>query len=215
MKNLFLFFAVSIISLSAFAGSDGEFIGYVKYSIKMEGEMSAQEKAQQPTEMTVSYSGPKSRLEIVTPMQTQVILGDASTKEQFILLDMMGKKIALKTTAEDLEKGMKEAPEIKVNVTEETKEIAGYKCKKAEVVIGEETNIFWVTDDIAVKDPNWSTPYKELTGVLMEYSMVQNEITITYTATEVKKKKLKSLIFTVPAGYEEMTVEQFQEIMGG
>ncbi|PLX01257.1 MAG: hypothetical protein C0594_13570, partial [Marinilabiliales bacterium] len=201
-----------MIAFSALAGKDKDkgFVGYVKYEIKTEGYLDAQEKAQQPTEMTISFSGPKARTEIVTPMQSQVLITNSEEKEMIILLDIMGNKVALTTGKEDFEKSKEEMPKTEVNITDETKEIAGYTCKKAEVITDGNTSVYWFTEDLKVDDPNWYTNYSEIKGVLLEYKIVTENFTQSYKAVEVKKKKRKDYLFEVPVGYKKMTAEEFQ-----
>jgi GLPGLI family protein len=223
MKNQIRLFVLLIALLPLVNTAVGQkkakpFEGVVTYTLSTEGrELDAQEKAQMPTEMKIFYKGNKTRMEQLTAMGNFVTISDGDDKTNMVLLDLMGQKIVLKSTKEDLEKTLKEAPETKINVTTETKTIAGYNCKKAEVIQGEKTNYVYFTDEIKVADPNWNTQYKDIKGIMMEYSQpTQDEqLTLKLTVKEVKKQKIKPDMFTVPEGYTEMKPEELKSLFGG
>lgn len=223
MKTLSSLISIFLITLMAFnsvwAGKEKDegFQGTITYSIKAEGEMDAQTKAQMPTEMKISYKGTLSRTEAITPMGSQVVITDKETKETIILLDIMGTKVAVKTTKEDYEKALEENPATSsTKLIEETKKIAGYNCKKAEISDGEDVVTVWYTEEIAIENPNWGNPdMKDIPGVLMEFSNTKDEITTIYTATEIKKAKIKDYLFKVPEGYQEMSPNELREMFGG
>ncbi|MBU0763446.1 MAG: hypothetical protein KJ607_01285 [Bacteroidetes bacterium] len=56
---------------------------------------------------------------------------------------------------------------------------------------------------------------KDIPGVLMEFSNTKDEITTIYTATEIKKAKIKDYLFKVPEGYQEMSPNELREMFGG
>ncbi|MBU0763445.1 MAG: hypothetical protein KJ607_01280 [Bacteroidetes bacterium] len=137
MKTLSSLISIFLITLMAFnsvwAGKEKDegFQGTITYSIKAEGEMDAQTKAQMPTEMKISYKGTLSRTEAITPMGSQVVITDKETKETIILLDIMGTKVAVKTTKEDYEKALEENPATSsTKLIEETKKLPDTTVKK-------------------------------------------------------------------------------------
>ncbi|WP_338378314.1 DUF4412 domain-containing protein [uncultured Flavobacterium sp.] len=93
-----------------------------------------------------------------------------------------------------------------------TKEIAGYKCYKATVTYQDDkTGEFYVTDDIKMTS---STKESKLKGFPLEMTIVTPESTLNLKATEVSKDLPKEA-FMVPEGFEKVTMEEFQEKMGG
>ncbi|HBS86955.1 MAG: hypothetical protein A2W91_01945 [Bacteroidetes bacterium GWF2_38_335] len=211
-----------ITAVVLFYNADAQkpFAGYIKYAISYEGEMDAQTKAMSPTEMKQFISGSKTRIEILTAMANQYVVSDGGTKEVLIMIDAMGQKFALKSTKEENEEQMAKMPKTEVKLLDETKEIVGYKCKKAEVTSTDEegkesTLTVFYTTDLAVGDINWSGQFNGIKGVLMEYSQEANGVTTTFTASEVKKEKVKDTQFTVPADYKILTKEEAMQMFGG
>lgn len=93
-----------------------------------------------------------------------------------------------------------------------TKEIAGYKCYKATVTYQDDkTGEFYVTDNIKMMS---SSKESKLKGFPLEMTIVTPEATLNLKATEVSKDLPKDA-FTVPEGFEKVTMEEFQEKMGG
>ena len=128
-------------------------------------------------------------------------------------MDMMGSKVAIKMNPKDEKKAKKEAKVLDIKYLDETKEIAGYKCKKAEITLEgeEETIIVYYTEEINTQETK--AQYKGLKGFPMSYEINTPEMKMVMTVKEVKKEKVSSAEFTVPAEYEEMTMEEFQAKM--
>ena len=60
-----------------------------------------------------------------------------------------------------------------IQKTDETKVIAGFNCKKAIISLpsSDETFTVYYTEDISLKHPNSTNPYKEIEGVLIEFEL--------------------------------------------
>jgi GLPGLI family protein len=145
-------------------------------------------------------------------------ISDLEKGSAIVLIDAMGMKIAVEQSKEDIEKNKAEAeiedPEI--NFVDETKEIAGYTCKKAEVKSGDEIIEVFYTDEIAVpKGMNDNSGFKGIEGVLMEYSVVQEGLIMIMTVKEIKKGKVNKGMFVIPDDYEVKTAEELGGMFGG
>ena len=215
MKKISVLVLLFVFAFAKFSHAQKAFEGQVSYDIEYLGEMDPATKAQAATEIIMYFKGSKSRMEQSTAMGKAIVITDNQTMEQIVLLDMLGNKWAIKSSKEETEKGLSEAPKAKVNVTEETKTIVGMNCKKAEVTVDEKTETFWFTSDISVDKPNWNMPWSEITGVLMEYIQSQGDITMKITAKEIKKSKLKDNLFTATSDYQVMSAEEFRSMFGG
>lgn len=94
---------------------------------------------------------------------------------------------------------------MEVKFTDETKEIAGYNCKSAEVkVLGDSVwtfNVFY-TDEINIKNVNGHTPFKPIKGVLMEYQLLSNNVLMKFTATKVIQEDIDASVLALDEDYE-------------
>ena len=179
-------------------------------------EMAAME-AMLPDEMTTIIKGDKSRLEQSMGMgMSSVTITDMKKGSGIVLMDMMGKKIAMEMTKDELEKmNKKKATEKKpeFKYTDETKEIAGYKCKKAIIVMegAGELEVYY-TEDLP---SGANKQFEGLKGFPLEYKIAQGPMKIKVSATSVKTEKVDKNLFEMPDGYDKMSFEEFQKQMGG
>ena len=95
-----------------------------------------------------------------------------------------------------------------------TKEIAGYKCKKAEAVLSSGTKIdVYYTDQLGYDNINWSNPYSELKGVLMEFQVEKYGLTMKLTAREVSTDKVDASEFEVKGDFKKIPIEEMEDML--
>lgn len=216
--TLSIFLLLSVLILNAQKkGNPSTFEGTIVYSIAPQGEVEPNIKAALPSEVRLTIKGPKSLIEMQSAYGKQSVISNSETKEQIVLIDMMGQKFAITSTKEENEKALSEITPYKITETNEIKKIAGYDCIKYEVSDDNDKFEFYVAKDLIVNNLNWNTPYKDINGVLLEYTQKNKEhgVTIKYTAKEVKKGKIKDNLFEIPDGFTKMTVEDFKQMFGG
>jgi len=196
------------------------FTGTISFNIAFEGrELEPSEKAQMPTEIKTYYGKDNMiRTDQITAMGSVSTISNTKTNESTVLFDMMGQKMAVKSTKKEYDESIKDL-KYDVTFTDETKIILGYKCKKATVKDkdGKEMIVYY-TEDLNVKNPNANNPaFKEIKGIALEYTQAtaDEELTLHLTAKEVKKGKIKKSMFTIPSGYKTITKEEFKSMIGG
>jgi hypothetical protein len=131
-------------------------------------------------------------------------------------MDAMGKKYEITGIDEKASKGvdMADLDNIATVTFDKTakKDIAGFKCYKATVTYNDDkTGEFYITDDIKMMS---STKESKLKGFPLEMKIVTPEAILELKATEVTRD-LPNEAFIIPAGFEKVTMEEFQEKMGG
>jgi len=224
LKPIIALIAGSLLltSLQTFAG-DKEFSGTIVYNITYpEGSVDPQMASMMPKTMKIKIRDVNSRMEMNMGMGSTITLYNSETKTGATLMDMMGQKMAMKITPEDIEKEIAESPQITVVNIDETKEIAGYECKKALIKIKEkgsdkETELaVYYTDELGSGGLNYNNPmFKDIQGVMLEYTVKEGKIEMTFTAISVEKGKIAESEFDIPEGYNLMTQEEFKSMFGG
>lgn len=216
IKNA-VFIAAAMISINSTAQN---FEGKVNYELSFPGmEIPDEQKAMMPKEMIMYCKGVNSRVEMAMGMgMTQTTISDGKKKEAITLMDIMGNKTAIKSTEEDMKKKTGESAPV-VKLLDETKTVAGYKCKKAIITIkdkkeGEITMPVWYTEEITTYNSQWASQYKGIKGMMMEYEIKASGMTMKMTAKSVTKEAVSDAKFTIPEGYKVMTAEEFQKSMG-
>ena len=220
-----LFFAAVLLTaffLNINAGYSGKpFEGVITYKITYpDNKFSESQMAMFPKLVTVSAKGTKSRTDLQMSGTSTVEISDFQEKTKIVLLNIMGQKLAMRKTTAEIEKDLAKAGKPTVEITSETKAIAGYTCKKAVITMNEDgvksTFEVFYTSELGDKRCNFDNPYyKDIDGVLLEFTVVEKEMNMKFTATSVEKKSLSSKDFEIPSDYKATTPEELKSMFGG
>jgi hypothetical protein len=138
-------------------------------------------------------------------VETKVI-SNPIDKEYQTLVSAMGQKIALVMNEQQVIGNFQDRVALELTYTGIEKKIAGVNCK--EVVVRDSTdNVYSVfyCDAFSIDNPNWGTPFHEINGVLMEYSMKFGDAVMNLKANRILEDSIKSDFFEVPDDYEIIT----------
>ena len=219
LKSSLTFILLFLVSAALVAGKP--FDGVITYKISYpESKFSEAQLNMFPKVMTVSVKGSKARTEMNVGGGTTVEILDYVAKTKVALINMMGQKFAIKQTAKEIEKENALQPKGTVSVTNETKSIAVYNCKKAIVTSDEDgvksTFEVWFTEELGGKDANFDNPlYKDINGVMLEFLIKTPQITMKLSATSVEKKAVSAKDFEIPTYYTLTTQEELKSKFGG
>jgi GLPGLI family protein len=221
-----LFFTLRTAGVLSFLASMGSgnlsaqknFEGTITYSISIDGLPPEAQAMMAGAEMKIFMKKGKVRTDANMGMQQSTTIADEKAKLYVTLIDFMGSKYMIKSNMDSLKKENEKQPKPEVRELSETKEIAGYKCKKAEVTHTDKNgakttmNVFY-TDEIS--NPEYGSQLKGIKGLPMEYQINQGPMVIKYTVTSVSKDAVQDSRFTVPEGYKLTTMEELQKMYGG
>lgn len=161
--------------------------------------------------MTIYFKNGNMRTETKSEMGTMIILQNTNSDEFVTCADMMGNKIAIKTSKATMEK-MKSMfpiglPDIKYS--DETKMIAGVKCNKATMTY-KETNYpsmdVWYTKELDVANSSVSN-IEGIDGFLMEFTALKDGIIIGSKITSFEQVSVPDSLFKIPEGYKMMNMD--------
>ena len=191
------------------------FEGKIVYSISYE-DLPAEYEAyvsMMPKEMTMYVSNDKARIEQNSGMGTTTTIVDKAKKEVVILMDMMGNKTAYKGSTED---DAKSAVKPTIKYSTETKVIAGYTCKRADMTYTEDgqeiTNTVWYTEDLP---SGLSRGVDGIDGFPMEYTIKANGMTMAMAVTAISAEKVLASYFSIPDGYAVKSMDDLKKMGGG
>lgn len=134
-------------------------------------------------------------------------------KKHSALLKIMNEKYVY---VGDLAFGYDEYPGMEIEYVNETKMIAGFKCKKANIVFknGEYENFsVFYCDEFDIKDPNFFNPFKSIPGVCMEYTYELFGITTSLTAVKFENIEVDPVEFEVPSEYKNVSKDEMEEVI--
>ncbi len=193
--------------------------GKIVYEITLDGEVEGMMAAMLPSEIVMKFKGSKCRTEMATAMAENITLSDQKDPSSgLILLDVMGSKYAMKVDPAKVEEQKKSLPEFEVIASTETKDIAGYKCKKAIMKNksnNEETYIYY-SEELPYLENSLTSQYKNISGMPLEFNTKLNGITMTIRAKSIEKIKIADTEFVASSEYKLVTEEQLmKELSGG
>ncbi|UCH15646.1 MAG: hypothetical protein JSV22_06700 [Bacteroidales bacterium] len=131
-------------------------------------------------------------------------------KQEFIslLIDIWGTNFACKETSEDIMK--KETSAIyEYKFIGDAKAYDGLTCKKAVVKNINDNTEFEIYYAPNISINNWSSPYKDLNKLLIDYPFSENGMDMLLKATKIESKEIDSSFFTVKGDFEWITATQF------
>lgn len=201
------------VAIAPYGCKRGEFDGLkegkVVYDVTFEGEeINPMVKAMLPSEVVTYFGDNKTCMVIsmgMNMMETKLV-SDASSYKYTTMVAAMGKKIAMILDKAQVDKNYLDRVDLKVVHTNEVKEIAGMQCKKATVTDStDHTYDVYYTEDLAISNPNWSSPFRDIDGLLMEYSIQVGGMKMNLKAKEIVNIEQDPEIFKVPNDYEIVT----------
>ncbi|HAE12805.1 MAG TPA: hypothetical protein DCG24_01160 [Bacteroidetes bacterium] len=193
----------SVTMAQRFEGSVTYEINYIQVPEDM-----AAYKSMLPNSMTMYFLGEQARMEQSVMGSLQVVVSNVKDNSGFVLTDFMGMKIAMpiEPTLNNTE------DDVQYEYTDESKEIAGYACKKAIVTMeGMEPSVIYYTKEIS----GYHQDYTGLDGYPLQYEISQDGMVFTVTANNVSKEKPDAQLFIIPDDYSVMTQEELMRSFGG
>ncbi len=197
----------------------------ITYDMKLDGDNPMAAMMGDIT-MKIGFNGTSSIADVnmMNGMVTTNVCFDNEKKEGVMLMNMMSKKIAVKMNEEEMKEYQQKqsqntAPPKIQYFKKETKKIAGYKCYKVVSTAGDaEPVIMYVTEDIQpTATSQWEMQYPGMKGYPLSIEVTQQGMKMNIIAKNVDAKASKDIQYSseIPAGYEEMTVKELQELSKG
>ena len=186
-----------------------------KIEFKINYELVKELENQRPslaTKMIVYIKNNLSRKEEVTRIGSQVLINDIKNRSSYLLMQIADEKLAIHVQDSSLNNNLKE----KITYLDETKNIAGYDCKKAIIntydsTIEEANTIeLYYTDKIV---DVYDLKFQNLKGTPLKYKVESNGMSITYTATNVSIAEQNKYLFEIPKDFTILSMSEFKRLM--
>ena len=103
-----------------------------------------------------------------------------------------------------------------IDIIEEEKniEIAGFRCRKLRIKSSNHPDITVLcTDQIKVKYPNITTPYKDIDEVMLMFNTSLSLLEMKCTASKYEEKEVPWEIFRVPDDYKSISRENLEKVI--
>jgi hypothetical protein len=159
-----------------------------------------------PGKMTVIFAGhyALNKIEGFFGQFSLIYIGDLKNESVITMLKLFDKKYVYYGKEGELPVGFSELKNLVIKETGNTKEILGYNCKELLISSDNMPDFYALsTDQIKVKNPNITTPYKKVTELLLDFNTELRFLGMKLTANSVQDKIILWDAFRVPGDYKE------------
>jgi len=223
LRFLFLFLSFACVFGSCKQFTDTKFIseGTIEYNITyLESEDNAM-KDVMPKTMTLIFKDDKMAIDLTGGfgLFKATWVSDFDKRSFLQMVKIMNQKFAIMLDSNTVNEMNDKLPKLKVEFLDDTKKIANYHCKHAKINFENPKypsfDIYY-TNEINIKNPNWSTQFKAIDGVMLEYQMKRYNIEMKFTAKKIisaKDEPIDNTIFERPADYKLISREHMDELL--
>ncbi len=166
-----------------------------------------------PNTMTYSFKNDQTIQKVEGWGGVFKMIGMSNSKKDSViaLMKILGDKFQYRCKLGEDSFGYDPLTGSKIEYVNGTKDIAGYKCKRAIATHNDQKFELYYTEDLNIKNANWNTPFKNVKGVLMEYQIKMFKINTKIIATKVEKIKIDDEVFSIPDDYTCVKKEKIEE----
>jgi hypothetical protein len=190
--------------------------GEIHYTIEYSGNVGSM-KELMPRNLIVSFKDNKILFEMSTFGNSGIL--NLSNPEDGIFdtyISLMTIRYFYAGKAGEVLPGFEAMKGIEVRKTAKSAIICGFNCKSAEVTLPANRNKpfeIWYTNEIKIKDPNASTPFREIDGVLMSFFFILGSAEMHFTAETVFKKDISDKMFERRDKYVRISREDIDKFI--
>lgn len=193
--------------------------GTIVYDLKIRSENNLIQKGEgwDKASNTVYLKGNNSRTDLVSPLGNESTIHDAKQGTAVILKEFSGQKLMIRLTRENWIAKNKRYSDMKFELKEETKTIAGYPCKLAiaQRADGKSFPVYYAPG-LIVSNKDYNPSFANLPGLAMEYEIETKGIVFSFTISKINFDPVHMSIFDFPkSGYRVMTYEENLQLRKG
>jgi hypothetical protein len=191
--------AVTFLSCSTKGGKNIN-QGEIHYTIDYSASIGALPIEIMPKNLIVSFKNDKILFAMISPIGNSGILNLSNPEEDiydtyFSILTLRYYYAAKKGESFP---GFEAMDGMEIHDTEKTMVICGFNCKNAEVTFpANRAKIYdvWYTNEISVKNPNASSPFHQIDGVMMSFFFLIGNAELHFNAETVYRKDIPDKMF--------------------
>ncbi len=163
-----------------------------------------------PRKMTVIFAGhfALNRIDGFFGQFSLIYIGNLRNESVITMLRLFDKKYVHYGKKGELPCGLNDPGKIIIEETGKTLEMLGLPCK--ELIISTDSDSSFLalsTNRIKIKNPNVTTPYKEIKDVLLQFNTQLSLLDMKLTANSMEKKTISWDLFRISDEYKERSKE--------
>ena len=200
--SVFLISIIFLLANSSCKEKKGKSIkqGEIHYDVQYEGHITLMPKELMPKNLVVSFKDDKIVYELISPLGNSGIINLSNPSKEIhdTYLSMFTIRYFYASKPGELYPGFEAMDGIEIRKTLKIARICGFVCKNAEVTFPfDRSKIYniWYTKEIPIKDPNASTPFCQIDGVLMSFFFFIGRSEFHFVAQNVYRKEIPDKTF--------------------
>jgi hypothetical protein len=159
-----------------------------------------------PGKMTVIFAGhyALNKIEGFFGQFSLIYIADLKKESVITMLKLLDKKYVSYGKKGELPCGFHELKDLSIKETGSDRELLGIPCRELLISSAGNSSFYALaTDRIDIKDPNITTPYKEIEEALLEFNTQLSLLDMKLTAISVQKQTISWDLFRVSEDYKE------------
>ena len=166
---------------------------------------------------TIYIKGKNSRTNMVSALGKEITIFNSKSDNAVILKEFSGQRLMITLTKENWKTKNKMYSDIKFELTNEVKTIAGYNTRKAiaKMADGKSFEVYY-TPDIVPANKEYDATFNNLPGLAIQYEIESGKMKFRYTIAKINYDPVLVSQFDFPtAGYRVMNYEENQKLKKG
>lgn len=166
---------------------------------------------------TVYLKGNNSRTDMVSVLGKEVTIFNSKSDNAVILKEFSGQKLMITLTKDNWKSKNKIYSDIKFELTNEIKEIAGYNTRKAIANLADgKSFVVYYSSDLVPANKEYDATFANLPGLAIQYEIESGNTKFKYTLSKISYDPVQASQFDFPSsGYRIMTYEENQKLKKG
>lgn len=188
----------------------------ITYKVELPPEQLQMEAMFAGSSMIQYIRGNQSRIDMNFNVVNYIYLINTQNETVVTLMDNHGDKYLIRTDKKGYEQDVKKYQGTQFTDQDETREIAGYKCRKA-IGKNEDGSTFdvYYTMDILPENRFYNRRFMNLKGIPLEFEIIiKAGSKMRAVATKVDLSPVPASTFDEPKGYKEITQDELKKIRG-
>ncbi len=195
--------------------------GTIEYSIEFESnDLSKLNTNMLPNKLTIKFrdNNTSNKIEGLSGSVNLTFIKNVENKNLIVLVNLWSKKLYYQDSLikENLPNAYAGMPAISIEKTNEIVEFNGYNCKKAIAHYKDSSNYVFdilYTNEINIDNPNANTPFDQVDGVMLKFSIKFNRYLMKISSTSIKSEDISMDEFIVPSGYEKVSKRTIEDLV--
>ncbi|MFY0253747.1 hypothetical protein ACDQ55_07295 [Chitinophaga sp. 30R24] len=187
----------------------------IVYKMELPPEQLQMDAMLEGSTFTQYMRGPLSRIDMNFNIAHYTYLINSKTETMTTLIDVHGNKYLIRAGKEQYDKDLKQYEGIQFKDQPETRDIAGYTCRRAIGTMPDgKTFELYYTPDLVPENRQYNRRFVNLKGIPLEFEIITKTGAKTRViATKVELNLIPASYFDVPkTGYKEVSQQEIEKM---